>query len=94
MLHPAAELGALVVPVVSEFEKSDHGVEAIGAEARGSVEETRVNCLSIFSPCHFHIFRTEVFDAQVQRTLFIQQGAQRFTVDERHFRRSPCFNKY
>lgn len=92
--HPALELGVSVVHVGSKFEKTEHGVEAVDVEAGGSVEDARENCLSIFSPSHCHVFRTEIFDAQVQRTLFIQQRAKRFTVDEHHIGRSSCFNKY
>lgn len=50
--HCAHELGALVVIVGSEFEKTEHGVEAVDVQARWSVEDAGANCLSIFSPGH------------------------------------------
>lgn len=52
MHHSAPELAALAVRVGSEFEKTEHRVETVDVQARGSVEDAAVNYFSTSSPSH------------------------------------------
>lgn len=91
--HLAPELRALDVLIGGDSEKAEHGIKAVDVEAWWGVEDTGEKCLSVFGPSHRHVLGTEILDAQVQDALFIQQRAQRLTVDEHHIRRSSCLGQ-
>lgn len=74
MDHLASESAALVLLDGSEFEKSEHGVQAIDVQAGGMIEDTR----EALSPSLVHVTNTssgqKFFYAQVQCTLNITSG--------------------